>query len=203
MDLLSLVRLNVEKVDEALAEKFYPNSAYEDFQAVSNGNTYYYNELMHACGYHSSLLRNLIIISGIFVCIMGIWILIACKDILANCCCTRTRHEPWLNNLLIRFLNEVFFEVCICLMLSLTIVDFKNTKNSWEWGVSIVLATISLVCLCLLSLLCFKNGPYVNDAYEPKSLWNSFWHFRIIRSDHLDIQNWISNLSISCNRRKF
>ena len=126
----------------------------------------------------------MLMIGSMFAVIFAIWLLVAMKDSFTSCCFRRRGHEAWWNNFLIRFLYEVFFEVSICLMLSFTILDLNNLKNSWEWGLTVGLAVLALICLCLLSFLCFKSGPYVKGTYESRSLAKSFWHFRSIRADH-------------------
>ena len=33
--------------------------------------------------------------------------------------------EPWVINFGVRFLYEVFFEICLCLMINVTFMDFE------------------------------------------------------------------------------
>ena len=139
--------------------------------------------LTYSCGYHTSLVRNLIVVFAAFIVITAIWLLIVIKD----CLFRKKRHEPWCFNFLVRFLYEVFFEICISLTISFTVVGFEMSegKNKLNLGISVILASIAFLSLCFLSYLCFRKGPYIEDSYEPKSFVKSCWHFRHLRPELL------------------
>ena len=95
---------------------------------------------------------------------------------------------------MIRLLYEVFFEVTLCLMISYTAIDFSAGEpgdgEEFEWGLTLGVTAMALIGLCLLSYLCFRNGPYVKGTYEKRSLKKSFWHYRGIRMDLLTLSKF-------------
>ena len=82
---------------------------------------------------------------------------------------------------MVRFFQEVFNEVVICLMISFSTTaysDSNNVNSKVSWVVSIVLAGLCIGCLCQLCLLFVRGGPYVEGSFEPGQLKRSFWHYR-------------------------
>ena len=152
---------------------------------ISSGQFRYYNELTYSCGYHASLVHNLIVVFTAFILIAAIWLLLAIKD----CLCRKKRHEPWCFNFLVRFLYEVFFEICISLTISFTVVGFEilERKNKLDLGISVILAVITFLSLFFLGYLCFRKGPYIKNSFEQKSCVDSFWHFRQLKLEFLDL----------------
>lgn len=184
LDFLSGVRLHVGVLDRFIAEQVVSDSDQVDFDAIRSTDVHYYNELVNSCGYHVSLVRNLVLVFLLFVLLALIWVTVACKDSFVTCgtCCRRERgtrrREAWWNNVLVRFIYEVFFEIVICLMLSFSVIEFgKESNQSWTWVLTIGLTVTAVAILGLLSYLCIRNGPYASGSYEPKSLSKSFWHY--------------------------
>ena len=123
----------------------------------------YYNELIHACGYHVSLVHNLILIFTLLVLILAIWLTIGLKEYI---CRSRQRHDAWWNNMLIRVFYEVFFEVCLCIMINLTAINFLEAEKTITWFVTLLIAVVAFISLCILTFLFFCGGPYVRNSYE-------------------------------------
>ena len=157
LDYLSVVRLHLGNVSELLVEELGLNdSNMEDFSVIRSEEPSYYNELIHACGYHVSLVHNLIFFGALFAVLLLLWLLVACKD---SCLCCRTRHEKWWNNVLIRFLLEVFFELSLCLMISFTAVPelIVSEERDWYWGLAVGLGGLVLMVLAILGICCLAG----------------------------------------------
>ena len=183
LDYLTVIRLHLGGFHETLADLLgLSKGDAEDYRLI--GEDGYYNELFHQCGYHASFLHNLVIIFFLAVVFALLWFFLACKD---NVCFASSNHERWWNNFLIRFLYEVFFELCLCLMLSFAALDFRDGRDQSvvSWGLSIVLTLLVACSMCYLGLLCVRGGPYVEGSYEKKSLRKSFWQHRLLSGDIL------------------
>ena len=165
LDYLSIVRLNVRTVNDFLAQLLGLEQTSQDDQRSLDQADSYYNELIYSCGYHVSLTHNLILILGLFSVIALFWLAMACRDKL---CFQGGRHEIWWNNLMVRFLYEVFFEITLCLMISFSAMDLRTggTETKVSWGLSVVLTIAAVLALCYLSLLFVRGGPYIEGSYE-------------------------------------
>ena len=179
LDYLSIVRLHVGALNEAIESMFGLDDDKRDYEAViDEDSSYYYNELLMSCDYHASLARNLILIALLFLVIVILWLFVALRDNFF--CKVRKKHqnETWWNNFFVRFLYEVFFELALCLMISLSM---SGAISSFEMAVCCILAVASIAVICILTVMCFKGGPYVAHSYERHSLRKSFWHMRGIK----------------------
>ena len=154
------------------------NNEDQDFLRDNNEDAYY-NELVYASGYHVNLTRNLVLVSLIGIVIVLFWLLATICD---RCCFRRQRQRcgAWWSNFFVRFLYEVFFEICISLTLTVALVG-SETQSLSNYGVIVCTVIVAILCafgLSLLVYLCFKSGPYVPDSYEKGSLMNSVWGYR-------------------------
>ena len=68
--------------------------------------------------------------------------------------------------MLIRVFYEVFFEVCLCIMINLTAINFLEAEKTVTWFVTLLIAVVAFVSLCILTFLFFFGGPYVQNSYE-------------------------------------
>lgn len=88
--------------------------------------------------------------------------------------------EPYMNNFMVRFLYEIFFELAICAMIN---VSNYQAGGMVQWFISlIVIVSITLTLLAIMSLFC-KNGPYIHDTYARSSLLGSFWGRRALHEE--------------------
>ena len=88
-----------------------------------------------------------------------------------------------MTNFCIRFLYEVFFEICLCIMINASFVDFDSKSQLIAWGICIFLALVTFIALIAITVLFWKKGgPSVRDAFEQRSLWSSFWGTRPLRA---------------------
>ena len=161
-----MVRLHIGKINVLVSEALFEEDGNkEDISVILNRDesTSYYNELIHACGYHVSLVHNLILIFTLLILILLIWLAIGLKDYI---CKSRRRHDAWWNNMLIRVFYEVFFEVCLCIMINLTAIDFIRAEKTISWFLTLLVAVIAFLSLCILTFLFFCGGPNVPNSYE-------------------------------------
>ena len=133
----------------------------EDSEYIDQfGDDSHYNELFESCGYHVSFARNMVPIITMLLVFTFIWFLVAYKVFIVSCFCNHkdNRQEVFWNNFLIRFLYEVFFEICICMLLSFS-VSYDRTKG-WVTLLKVVFMLLTIGCLVALSVCCiYKGGP--------------------------------------------
>lgn len=80
-----------------------------------------------------------------------------------------------MNNFMVRFLLEIFFELMICAMISIT--SLAGDNNFW-WFISLLTLVAAAVALLTVASLYLKRGPYVKDTYRPSSFISSYWGLR-------------------------
>jgi len=180
LEYLAVVRLHMMKLNDWLLKLFSLSDNSEDYDFIRNNDSENdsapYNELVHACGYHVDMVKNLLVVLLIGIVIILIWFQVTMCD---RCCFRKQRHrfDPWWSNFFVRFFYQVFFEICISLLLTLALVG-SETPALANWGViafTLVLILLSLFGVSLLIYLCFKSGPYVPNSYEKGSLIDSVW----------------------------
>ena len=173
LELLAIVRLHIFDFHRVAAGLFLDdaNSDAELEDMIQTRRSSSYNELFLACGYRSSLVRNLAPILIILAVALALWVLLGVRDLV----CRRHRHEPTGFNAVMRVWYEGFFEVALCLCMGYSTVS----------SLAVCLAVLVAATLGLLCLLCFRLGPYTKDSYEPRSLFASFWGLRPLQSQWL------------------
>ena len=182
LNLLSFVRLNFQSV----------SSSIDSIQAkmlegkLINDESYWYNESLHIGGYRFSFIHNMLIIGVIAAGITLVWLLTAVIEALTNKCgrgqqspATRTK-ESLMNNFAVRFALEVYFELMICAMITLSSPSEAGT--AWTFFSLGCLMFAGVSTLALVSLY-FRGGPYVAQSYAPASLLGSVWGLRPLHQD--------------------
>jgi len=86
-----------------------------------------------------------------------------------------------MNNFMVRFFLEAFFELMICAFINLT---SQEAGVAW-WICSLAAMIISIFALLSIFSLFCMNGPYVRDTYAKNSLLASFWGPRTLHEDVL------------------
>ena len=173
LDYLSIIRLHFSDINEQISTYFGFHDAYnEDFRAIEEHDEYY-NELIHQCGYSINLMHNLALILFLIGVFLSVWFILACKDFI--CFCGRRKDEALFFNFTVRFLYEMFFEVCLCLMISFSSAKFLADETKVTLFVSIALTVLAALALSYLGVLFCYGGPYIKDTYQKDSLKRSFW----------------------------
>jgi len=79
------------------------------------------------------------------------------------------KSEPWMTNFMVRFLYEIFFEICLCLMINASYVDIDSDSSGSDtvsWLICIALAALAFVALVMISFTCCCNeGPHIKGVY--------------------------------------
>ena len=83
--------------------------------------------------------------------------------------------EVFMNNFIVRFLIEIFFELMICALISIT--SLAGGSIFW-WIISLFVIVAGAIAIFAIASLFIKRGPYVKDSYAPSSFINSFWGLR-------------------------
>ena len=91
-----------------------------------------------------------------------------------------------LINIAIRSFYEMFLEICICIMINITILDFSSASTSFSWITSFIFASGILASIIFLISLTRKNGPYYPGYYKKGTFWKSTW---VVRRYHKDVRN--------------
>ena len=148
----------------------------------------FYNLLYLGCNYEISLVRNLAVILCLVAAVFLLWVLMSVLQVSLKCCCKQSsRQEAWWCNLQVRLLYELYFEVCLCLMISFSL---QHESTAVEKLISFALLLVVVAILVLMTGCCFKGGPFLKGSYAKHSLINSFWHYRALEEKYLaEIQN--------------
>ena len=91
-----------------------------------------------------------------------------------------------MSNVFVRFLYQIFLEVCICVMINITIMNKDSFTSGLLWLSSLVIIIAIGVSLLLMASLFWRNGPFVQNTYEEKSLLKSFWSSRPLKQDIIE-----------------
>ena len=91
-----------------------------------------------------------------------------------------------MTNFTVRFLYEIYFELCLCVMINASFVDKNDDSQVTAWVISLILAVLAFGALITITVLFWKHGPAVKQSYEQKSFWSSFWGYRPIRREMHD-----------------
>lgn len=165
LDYLSFIRLNVGNLHAFLEKEIGIDSDNrEDYEVIKSYGTSngYYNELIRSCGYHVSFTRNLLIVIVLTILVLLTWLILS---LLNNWICKNGKLEAHWNNLIVRFLYEMFFEIALCLMLSFAVMN--DLSSSLDWLLTISFSILTIIAIIFFSYISFKNGPYIKGAYEP------------------------------------
>lgn len=173
---LDLVRLNWPTLNNALYDRYtYRQSGYE------RG---FYNVFLETSDYVHLFAQNLVIISFAGILILVTWIGLAVKDYLGakgkfqHIKIFRKQHEASANNFAMRFFYEIFFEVCLCLLINIAIVDFESFPSGVQWLTSVLVLACIVAYIAWLFSLFFKNGPFLEGFYEPGTYMAASWMAR-------------------------
>ena len=178
MQYLDLVRMHSTTINKWVENLLGLDSGdRQDQVVIDEDQTPLYNELMKESGYHVSLWRNLAICCALLTGVTLIWAFVRFEK---RICRNKkwSKADTWWNNFFVRLIYELFFEICLCTMISLAI----SVPEDWvPRGVAVGFTLLASVPLLLLCCLCCRNGPYIRNSYEPGSLLKSYWAFRPVR----------------------
>lgn len=156
-------------------------------QQLLNSEDQLYSAHLRATGYHFSFVRNLMMVITIAAVIALVWLITAILKFVRdkaspNERSSRRTNEAFMNNVMIRFFYEVFFELIICAFINVTNQDGAGIVW-WITSLALIIFTV-FTTLAVMSQL-FFNGPYVRDTYARSSLLSSFWGVRMLHEDVL------------------
>ena len=159
LNFLNLVRLNISALNEQLDSLDGQMSDYE----LSKDQSNFYSESLHFNGYSFNLVRNLIILICIGATIAMIWVITA----LISLCKAKVggqeqkaTSEQFMNNVMVRFGYEVFFELMICALLTVSSPQASGPAL-WISGLAI-LAVAGFSMIALSTCFCGK-GPFTES----------------------------------------
>ena len=163
---LDLVRLNFFAGDDGGASfgsdsPPVPTGDPESNEIYSSNNT-----ILQICGYAQLFFDNAGLILLVLMAICIIWALVAAKKVMPTFRASlqqSIKQEQKMSNFTIRFIYEIFFELAICCMISLSLNETGNSRVQWAFSV-IVFALLMTLPIFLLSQLCC-GGPYISNHY--------------------------------------
>lgn len=82
------------------------------------------------------------------------------------------KHEEFVSNFAIRFLYEMYLELAICAMISLSLSDTSSEIAGLQWIVSVVTIATLFSLLIFLVLRMFHKGPFIRGYYQSLT-WRS------------------------------
>lgn len=88
---------------------------------------------------------------------------------------------PFMNNVLVRLLYVMFFEICICAFLTVSYADMSSENAAgFQWFVALFAIFAVVAVFVCFTFLWFCKGPYVAGFYKPgiRHFWNSYWTVR-------------------------
>ena len=182
LNFMGLVRFNLETINSSLDTV---SSKLLDYQLIEDENSFYSSQL-HSSGYRFSFVRNVLSITCMAALIALVWLFTAVIQLLrkkatgAEANKKTSSSEVFMNNFMVRFLLEVFFELMICAMINVTSVTASGM--TW-WFISLLTLVAGAVALLAVASLYIKRGPYISDTYAPASLVDSFWGVRHLCED--------------------
>jgi len=186
LNFLSLARVNFEFFNSQIDTV---SQQVSENELLQSGDAYYSYHL-RSMGYHYGFVRNMLLIISIAAVIALVWVITAILQIVRNKSRSSEElsragprsQETFMNNFMVRFVYEVFFELMICAFISVT---NQEAAGLGQWLTS--LAVIIVGCFFTLAVFSqfFSNGPYVRDTHAKGSLLASFWGVRALHEDVL------------------
>jgi uncharacterized membrane protein affecting hemolysin expression len=132
------------------------------------------------CGYKHAFSRNLLLVIAISMILILMIIVLAIWDYLQarRSKKRKTQCAAYVANFSIRFAYEFFLEICLCVCIHVTAMEFNAEASGLLWAIAIILLIGIVLFVGFLVLLFFKGGPYVPGCYSPNSLKQSWWGIR-------------------------
>ena len=184
LECLRILRLNFGPIDSWLRDLVGESPKHNAEMAFNSNDAFFYTTLINACGYSYSFWPNLILIFFLFALLMTFWLIaeiwaVIYRNISKNEC----RFQRSMNNCLVRFLYEVFFELVVCLMISSTyFVQGSDSASTLSWFAALAIFFLCSAALVFLTALLFtRYGPLKDDFYERQSCMSFLWQVRPIK----------------------
>ena len=191
LDYLNLVRLHSPKLD-AYMEAYHKEDGLITSSLIDDDSNAY-SALLSSCGYKHDFVRNLFVFICVASLILIVWLGAAVADYLVKRKCKKQnrrnkkqRNSVCVTNCFVRFIYQIFFEICICVFINITVMDQNSFQAGLLWLSSLVIIVVIGVILLVIVSLFWKNGPYVSDSYEEKSWFGSFWGVRALTSEIIE-----------------
>ena len=84
-----------------------------------------------------------------------------------------------MNNFMVRFLYEAFFELVLCALINISTSSSGAPGGTGTWLLSLLVLISAIAAIAFIFTMYFKNGPYVSGTYETGSVLASFlWGVR-------------------------
>ena len=151
---------------------------------VLNDDASYYTTLVYSCGYSYSFLPNLILCLVLLGLLSLVWLFLWIRKYyrsMRNAQGHRREEgrltEAWLMNFTVRFLYEIYFEICLCFMIN---VSYQGGGSATPWWLCLALAMLAIAAPIAITVLFWKYGPKLKGSYERMSLMKSIWEIKPI-----------------------
>jgi len=173
LNLLSVVRLEFESFNASVDDLAARMQEY----GLLSDESYFFSASLHNMGYRFDIARNLLLLASGAALIAFVWLMVAVGEKLRSCCSKKEAARPMqaevsLNNVMVRFLLEAYFEVMLCAFITLSSPSAAGTA---KWLVSLLCVLAGFAAMGVLTSLFFRNGPYVEDSYAQGFSLHSLW----------------------------
>ena len=179
INLLGVVRLHFDQMSAAIDNL---DSKLKEYEILSDENSFF-TASMNESGYHISFTRNTLFILTAIMLITLVWAMTAIVEWM---CCRRAvregqrskltiTKEVFMNNFMVRFLYEVFFELVLCALINLSASASSAPGGNGTWTLSMITLIVGTLTILAFSCLYLRNGPYLKDTYEKGRLCQSLF----------------------------
>ena len=158
------------------------DSKLKEYEILSDENSFF-TASMNESGYHISFTRNTLFILTAIMLITLVWAMTAIVEWM---CCRRAvregqrskltiTKEVFMNNFMVRFLYEVFFELVLCALINLSASASSAPGGNGTWTLSMITLIVGTLTILAFSSLYFRNGPYLKNTFEKGNLCQSLF----------------------------
>ena len=190
-----------------------------DTNLVHSADASFYTTLVYSCGYSYSFLPNLIFCLFLLILLGLVWLFIWGRECyyqkygeirVSRSCLTSDQsrwrlRETWLTNFTVRLLYEIYFEICLCIMINVSHYDTAGNVAAWWLCLTIAVLAISApIAISALLCCCGRHhsdggGPMLPDAYEKMPLKRSIWEVKPLTQS---VQEMLANFKAAAEQEE-
>ena len=138
---------------------------------------------MTYCDYKFNFFRNMVVLVSVFLFIFTSWVFIyfierSFRSIFVKCFKSKAKKEVYVMNLLVRFLNLIFFEIVLACLINFVLL--KSGARGQIEGIllSVVFFAISMLFyVFVIAKGCGKKSPFKMGVYQDRYQLKHFFNF--------------------------
>ena len=158
---LSIVRFKLQSFEQKI-EAWQRDSGVFNYSILTSDDSQF-TYLLNDCGYKFAFYRNLILFIVLSTCFLVILAILVILDFIKSRSAPSKRYSNyrrafWMTNFTLRFVYEFFFEICLCLLIH---VSVAHEGDIFMYFMSIVLFAAMLAFIAVLFAFFCRWGPYI------------------------------------------